>query len=64
MSVVDFCFQNADKEGRNLDYVLSLGMVMSALMLLNIIYLGRLHLLPETSLSIPTKVCRVCVKKY
>ena len=63
MSGMGFCFENADTKGRNLDYGLWLGMVMSALMLLSRIYLSVCHLLPETSLSIPTKVCRVCVKK-
>ena len=58
MSVMDFCFQNADTKGRDLDYVLWLDMVMSAVMLLS-----RIYLLPEKSLSISTKVCRVCVKK-
>ena len=42
MSVMDFCFENADTKGRNLDYVLWLGMVISALMLLSRIYLRRL----------------------
>ena len=42
MSVMDFCLENADTNGRNLDYVLWLGMVMSALMLLSRIYLRRL----------------------
>ena len=68
MSVMDFCFENADTKERNLDYVLWMGMVRSALMLLSRIYLSSssrdiCHLLPETSLSIPTRVCRVCVKK-
>ena len=58
MSVMDFCFENADTKGRNLDYVLWLGMVMSSEFIWDVC-----HLLPETSLSIPTKVCRVCVKK-
>ena len=31
MSGMDFCFQNADTKGRNLDYVLCMGMVMSVL---------------------------------
>ena len=62
MSVMDFCFENADTKGRNLNYVLWLDMVMWALMLLSRIYLRRLSSSSETSLSIPTKVCRVCVK--
>ena len=31
MSGMDFCFQNADTKGRNLDYVFWLSMVMSVL---------------------------------
>ena len=39
---MDFYFENADTKGRNLDYVLWLGIVMSVLMLLSRIYLKRL----------------------
>ena len=42
MGVMGFCFENADTKGRNSDYVLWLGMVMSALILLSSIYLRRL----------------------
>ena len=53
-----------DTKGRSLDCVLWLGMVMSALMLLTTGFIWDVcHLLPETSLSIPAKVCRVSVKK-
>ena len=38
MSFMDFSFLNTDTERRNLDYVLWLEMVMSALMLLSRIY--------------------------
>ena len=31
MGVMDFCFQNIDTKGKNLDYFIWLGMVMSAL---------------------------------
>ena len=31
MSVIDFCFQNADTKGKNLGHVFWLGMVMSTL---------------------------------
>ena len=40
--LMDFCFENADTKGKNLDYILWLGMVMSVLMLLSRIYLIRL----------------------
>ena len=60
---MDFCFENADIKGKNLVYVLWLGMAMSVLMFVIIIYL-RLCQLPEIPLNIPTKVCKVCVKKY
>ena len=61
MSVMDFCFENADTKGRNLDYVLWLGMVMSALMLLSRIYLRRLSSSSRDTASQPKFV--VCVKK-
>ena len=41
MRIMDFCFENADRKGKNLDYILWLGMIMSVLMLLSRIYLIR-----------------------
>ena len=38
MTFMDFSFLNTETKGRNLDYVLWLEMVMSALMLLSRIY--------------------------
>ena len=66
MSDMDFCFQNADTKGRNLDYVLWLGMVMSVLIDVtqqNQCYSDICCHLPKASLSIPNKVYRVYVKK-
>ena len=51
MNVMDFYFENADRKGRSLGYILWLGMVMWAFIW------DVYHLLPETSLSIPTKFC-------
>ena len=64
MSFMDFCFQNADTKGRNLDQIFWLGMVISGLINISREFIWDVcRHLQKTSLSVPNKVYRVYVKK-